>query len=68
MLIMLGCGGPRPIWMPKDYLHPIWSMKISLECMLDRMHQKLNPPPPLCDDVITMTIFDYDEFNLNEKK
>ena len=67
MLIMLGCGGPRPIWMPKDFLHPIWATRVSLECMVDRMHRKLNPPPPLCDDVITMTFVDYDEWKLKRE-
>ena len=67
MLIMHGCGKSYPIWMPKDYLHPVWAMKISLECMAHRIHRKFNPPPPLCDDVITMTNLDYDEWKLKRK-
>ena len=45
MLIMHG-GGPHPIWELKDYLHPIRSMKISMECEMERMRT-----PALCDDV-----------------
>ena len=46
-MLIIHCGGPHPIWEPKDYLHPIRSIKISIECKMERMMT-----PPLCDDVV----------------
>ena len=45
----------------------LFGLVISLECMAHRIHRKYNPLPPLCDDVITMTNLDYDDWNLMGK-